>query len=88
MKNTIGAFAEKKMKWALEILKSGHNDYSIDEINELNYIIDSIGEPIIKEQFEYLFNIKFGNDEVADLKKTIIDLKKQLKKEEDDSDKN
>ena len=74
MQNTIGNFAEEKMKSALEILKTKHNDYSQEKVNELKYIIDSIGEPIIKEQFEYLFNKKFGYDEVSELKKRIIEL--------------
>lgn len=89
MENTIGKFAEIKMKEGLKILKSKHTDYSDDKINELIYIIDSIGEPIIKEQFEYLYKIKFqNNDEVFNLKRRIVELEKQLKKESDDTDKN
>jgi len=80
MENTIGKFAEEKMKVALEMLKANHNDYSHEKINELKYIIDSIGEPIIKEQFEYLYDKKFGNDEVTTLKNVIIDLQNQLKR--------
>ncbi|TDW51576.1 putative AbiEii toxin of type IV toxin-antitoxin system [Flavobacterium sp. 270] len=74
MENTIGNFAEEKMKSALDMLKTKHNDYSKEKINELKYIIDSIGEPMIKEQFEYLFNKKFGYDEISELKKRIIEL--------------
>ncbi|MES2573802.1 MAG: AAA family ATPase [Bacteroidota bacterium] len=80
MENTIGKFAEEKMKVALEMLKANHNDYSHEKINELKYIIDSIGEPIIKEQFEYLYDKKFGNDEITTLKNVIIDLQNQLKR--------
>jgi energy-coupling factor transporter ATP-binding protein EcfA2 len=80
MENTIGKFAEEKMKGALEILKTSKNDYSKEKIEELKYIIDSIGEPIIKEQFEYLYDKKFGNDEITTLKNVIIDLQNQLKR--------
>jgi hypothetical protein len=85
MENTIGDFAEEKMKWALEILKTNHNDYSEDKIYELKYIIDSIGEPMIKEQFEYLYKKKFINDDIAILKKRIIELENQINKDSDDS---
>jgi predicted ATPase len=88
MENTIGAFAEAKMKRALDILKTNHNDYSEEEIYELKYIIDSIGEPLIKEQFDHLYYKKFKNDEVSTLRKRIIELEDQIKRGEDDSDKN
>jgi energy-coupling factor transporter ATP-binding protein EcfA2 len=80
MENTIGSFAEAKMKEALEMLKTNHNDYSRENIQELKYVIDCIGEPIIKEQFDYLYNKKFGNDEITLLKDVILDLQNQLKR--------
>jgi predicted ATPase len=88
MENTIGEFAHNKMKLALENLTK--KDYQIDDKlkSELRFTIDSIGEPLLKEQFDYLYNQKFGNDETQVLKQRIIDLENQIKKTEDDNTKN
>lgn len=88
MDNTIGKFAELKLKEGLELLTSNGNDYSSQKISELEYLIKSIGEPLIKEQFEYLYQKKLGNDEVTILRNKIIQLENQLQQKRDDSDKN
>lgn len=85
MKNTIGLFSEDKMKWVLEILKSNHKDYSQETIIELKYIMNNIGEPIIKDQFEYLYNLKFNDDEKNILKRRIIELEDKIERMGNDS---
>lgn len=80
MDNTIGKFAEKKMKWALQILdpKSEKKISDFDQ-KRLKQTIDMIGEPMIREQLEYLYRNKFKDDELGILRNRIRDLEEQLK---------
>lgn len=80
MENTIGKHAERKMKEALLKLKEG----SQTDKHDLRQIIDLIGEPIIKEQFEYLYQNKYGDNEIESLKKRVKDLQEELNKKEND----
>ena len=80
MENTIGEFAREKIKWALEKLDPKiQSEISDSEKAEINYIISLIGEPIIKDQMEYLFRMRFENDEVELLKQQVKELQDQLK---------
>lgn len=86
MDNTMGKFSENKIKEIIKILTSDHSHYNDKMLNETQFIIDSIGEPIIKEQLEYLFNDKFGNNnELSILRKRIVELEKQLNRDSNDT---
>lgn len=85
MQNTIGSFAEEKMRWALRILKSGHSDYPREVKDEILYLVASIGEPVVRQQFEILYDKAFGNNEIDALQQRIRELEGQLRKREDDT---
>ncbi|EHQ04022.1 hypothetical protein [Gillisia limnaea] len=80
MDNTMGKFAEEKMKWALKILDP-KAEKAISDIDRerLEQTIDMVGEPMIREQLEYLYREKFGQDEVGFLTNRIKQLEKQIK---------
>lgn len=82
MNNTIGEFAEMKMKKVLKVLTSEER-YDEKEKNDVRQTIELIGEPLIKQELEYLFNKKFGNQEVEILKNRILDLENKLKNRND-----
>lgn len=88
MENTIGEFSYEKMKSVLDTLSNDKVDINEERKAEFRFIIDNIGEPLIKEQLEYLYNLKFGSDEVRELKRRIIELENQLNNKEDDNIKN
>ena len=89
MDNTMGKFAETKMKKVLETL-SDNNQESFFEANkfQLRQTIEMIGEPMIREQLENLYRTKFDQDELGVLKSRIKDLEEELKKNKIDSSKN
>lgn len=82
MDSTIGEFAEEKVKWVLKMLKEDQGCQTEELLDEMKFIINSIGEPLIQEQLSYLFNKKFNkkDDELRVLRKRIIELENQLKK--------
>ncbi|WP_428740883.1 hypothetical protein [Tenacibaculum sp.] len=82
MKNTIGAFSEEKMTWALSQIK----ERNVSHKKEIKQIINLIGEPMIKQQLETLFEKVFEINEVEELKNQIKILQNKLK-ERDDSNK-
>ena len=78
MGNTVGKFAEIKMTYILEQLQKGNRE----KMNEIYQTIEMIGEPMIKEQFEHLYQEKFGDNEVGLLKKRIEELEEKLNQKE------
>lgn len=81
MENTMGAYAEEKMKKALaDLTDETKTKFSYEEKEDLSNLINCIGEPIIKDQFDYLYNKKFGKDELSILRQRIIKLENQIKK--------
>ncbi len=90
--NTIGEFATRKIKQVIKDL----NEKSCDEImsiagrkEEIQYIINNIGEPIIKRKLSQLYQEKFPEQldeyklEIERLKGKINFLEKQLKETTD-----
>ncbi|MDC8005386.1 hypothetical protein POV27_15085 [Aureisphaera galaxeae] len=71
---TIGAFAKDKI---MEVIDHLSSDAELDEktLEEVNYIIDNIGEPLIKAQLEKLKHRRDDNLEIVRLKKEIEELK-------------
>lgn len=90
---TIGEFAKGKIEWALNMLDNDGSEklaktfseefISDKDLEQLNYIIDSIGEPLIKMQLESMRDKRFKSTEVNELKKKIEDLEEQLRKQND-----
>ncbi|CAM4349564.1 ATPase AAA-type core domain-containing protein [Zobellia roscoffensis] len=74
MSNTVGKFAEIKMTYILEQLQKGNQEKK----DEIYQTIMMIGEPMIREQFEHLYEEKFGDNEVDVLKKRVEELEEKL----------
>ncbi|WP_299317306.1 AAA family ATPase [uncultured Maribacter sp.] len=83
---TIGEFAKKKIKWVVEILDANDAQLSSEVLKEVNYIIDSVGEPLIKQQLEILRNNILNEDKVSTLERQVRELKNEIRKR-DDNDK-
>jgi predicted ATP-binding protein involved in virulence len=73
MDNTLGKFAEDKIRWAMKSL-SPDTEIIQETKEEIRYIIDRIGEPIMKEQLEHMFKVKFEGDEMEILRARIREL--------------
>lgn len=89
MDNTIGEFANQRIKFIIKFLTEEINEptSNIDEIkNEIIYIINNIGEPIIKSKLKEMYRKKFPKNpeeyelEIQLLQDEQIKLKKQLNK--------
>jgi len=85
LKSTLGEFAENKLKGVLKTLSENAKDISAERKTEIKFIIDSVGEPIIKQQFEYLYNKVFGNDELEFLRQRVRDLENKINTTADDT---
>ncbi|PCD05709.1 hypothetical protein CMV16_22010 [Peribacillus simplex] len=72
MESTIGEFSARKIEEIIKILKTGNTeeyDYSLQEINN---IIQTVGEPIIRNKLQTMYSKKFGeNIEQAEINKLI-----------------
>lgn len=79
---TIGEFAKKKIKWAVEVLKGERHQMNPEILNEVDYIIANLGEPIIKQQLEIMRNNFVNQDKVSALEKRVQELEDELRKNE------
>ncbi|GAB5473849.1 MAG: hypothetical protein Mars2KO_19480 [Maribacter sp.] len=82
---TIGEFAKKKIELAVEVLNSENPHLSSEMLKEVNYIIDSVGEPLIKQQLEILRSNALNDDKVSTLEKRIQELEDELDKSNDNN---
>lgn len=81
MTSTIGEFAKYKINKAISLLNNT-GDLSITEKEEIEYIISIIGEPLIKNKLEILFENVFHKE------KTIQKLKARIMELENDDTNN
>ncbi|RFU67477.1 hypothetical protein D0469_14580 [Peribacillus saganii] len=74
MKSTIGEFAKYKINRTISLLKNP-NDLSLNEKEEIDYIISIIGEPLIKHKLKLMSENVFHKEEtIQKLKDRIMEL--------------
>lgn len=77
MKSTIGEFAYKKIKDVVKDLTEKSKDELLnDRVEEIQYIIKNIGEPLIKRKLQNMFNSLFPEG-IEDYKRKIEELEKE-----------
>lgn len=69
-KGSIGEFAKKKIKDVIEYNKSSR----ADKRDEIEYIIDNIGEPFVQEKLRQDFKQKCENNNSFEMKKVIQEI--------------
>lgn len=74
----IGDFAKKKINKAIELINKENN--TTEEIAQIKNIIKIIGEPVIKQKLNQLFEDKFGFSIDIDIKQEIEYLERRLSK--------
>lgn len=83
MDSTIGEFANKKIKDVAKDLNGDINGVSKDRKEEISYIINNIGEPVIKRKLEDMYNKKFEhteiNNKIEELSKKVKELEEIIK---------
>lgn len=80
LESTFGEFARNKIQWAIKMIEENKfKDLDIKIQNEINYVIDSIGDSLIKNKIQSMINDQKSNEE------KIIELEEQLKKLKGDS---
>lgn len=85
MNGTIGEFATQQIEWCIKELDKGMKNIRQESIEKIDFIIDSIGEPLIKMQLEKLRNKSQDASEVTQLRKRLEELENQIKNRKDDS---
>jgi len=75
----IGDFAKSQIKRVLCFLDN-KCDQSPCTQTEIKQVIEMIGEPLIRDRLLSMFNVKFGVDEVEQLKVRIKELESQVNK--------
>ncbi|GMN07481.1 hypothetical protein MTsPCn5_28700 [Croceitalea sp. MTPC5] len=84
---TIGEFAKNKIKFALDVLKGEIQQHTPETLEEVDYIIEGLGEPIIKQQLEIMRNNFSNRDKLSALEKKVQELEEKLRNESpDDND--
>ncbi len=82
---TIGEFAKEKIEWVLkELDKEG--SIKDDKLIDIDFIIDNIGEPLIKMQLESLRSKKVNETEVEVLRNRVKELENQSEERSNDKD--
>ncbi|MCD3276630.1 AAA family ATPase [Clostridium botulinum] len=80
MENTIGEFANEKIKSVAKDLSGNVNKISEGRKREIIYIIENIGEPIIKKKLQDIYNKKFESihttNKIQELSNKIKELEK------------
>ena len=83
MENTIGEFANQKIKTVAKDLSEDTASISEDRKKEIKYIIDTIGEPIIKRKLKDMYNKKIEhfeiNNRIEELSNKVKELEKIIK---------
>lgn len=80
---TIGEFAKEKIEWVIKTLDNVEIQLSNGDLDKMNYIINSIGEPLIKMQLESMREQKLNSSEISVMRKRIQDLEKQINRRND-----
>nr|WP_286675190.1 AAA family ATPase [Clostridium sp. CMCC3677] len=83
MDSTIGEFANKRIKDVAKDLSGDIKKVSEDRKKEISYIINNIGEPVIKRKLEDMYSKKFEhteiNNKIEELSKKVRELEKIIK---------
>ncbi|RGN00745.1 AAA family ATPase [Fusobacterium mortiferum] len=85
LESCFGEFSRKKIKKVIDLLDKENGKYNIEEIEkniiEIEFIIDSIGEPLIKNRLDKMYNDykEFKNIENSKDNNEEIDFKKYIK---------
>ena len=85
MAGTMGEFASNQIKWVIKELEKGIENIPEHSIEKIDFIIDSVGEPIIKMQLEKLRHESQNLTEVNQLRKRIEELENRIEKGDNDS---
>jgi predicted ATPase len=80
---TIGEFAKEKIEWVIETLDNKDIVLTKEVIIKVDYIINAIGEPLIKMQLESMLEQRLNLSEVSVMRKRIEDLENQISKQND-----
>ncbi|CAM4414206.1 AAA family ATPase [Zobellia nedashkovskayae] len=84
MKNgTIGEFAKEKIERVINKLDNVEVRLSDEDLIEINYVIDTLGEPLIKMQLESMREQRLNLSEVSLMRKRIEDLENQINSQND-----
>lgn len=73
MTSTIGEYATTQIKEVIAGLNSPQIDISSKDIEKWQYIIDSIGEPIVKNKLQRLFDDRFSEENFVESRPRKID---------------
>jgi Predicted ATP-binding protein involved in virulence len=80
MDSTIGEFSNKRIKDVVKDLSRDINKLSEDRKKEIRFIINNIGEPVIKRKLEDMYNNKVEhteiNNKIEELSKKVKELEK------------
>ena len=85
LESCFGEFSRKKIKKVIDLLDKENGKYNIEEIEkniiEIEFIIDSIGEPLIKNRLDKMYNDYKEFKNIENLKDNIeeINFKKYIK---------
>ncbi|MBY6838218.1 AAA family ATPase [Clostridium botulinum] len=83
MDSTIGEFANKRIKDVAKDLSGDIKKVSKDRKKEIRYIINNIGEPVIKRKLEDMYSKKFEhteiNNKIEELSNKVRELEKIIK---------
>lgn len=83
MNSTIGEFANKRIKNVARDLSGDINKVPEDRKKEIKYIVNNIGEPVIKRKLEDMYNNKIEhteiNNKIEELSKKVEELEKIIK---------
>ena len=72
MESTIGEFSARKIEQIIKILMAGNTEEHNYSLQDINNVIQTIGEPIIRNKLQSLYSKKFGeNIEQAEINKLI-----------------
>ncbi|WP_150452108.1 AAA family ATPase [Arenibacter lacus] len=82
---TIGEFAKKKIEWVIEVLNGNASILDPEVLKEVDFIINNVGEPIIKQQLEILRNNVLNKDKITALENQVQELKDELRKRNDNN---
>tara|TARA_R110000764_G_scaffold238954_2_gene337086 strand:- start:33949 stop:35892 length:1944 start_codon:yes stop_codon:yes gene_type:complete len=82
---TIGEFAKKKIEWVVKVLESKNSQLNTETLKEVDYIIESVGEPLIKQQLEMMRSNVLDRDKISSLEKQVQELKDELRKRNDNN---
>jgi hypothetical protein len=83
MESTFGEFSRNKIKKIVKKIQDKNDRLEENEIEEINFVIDSIGEPLVADKLRKMLKKKIDNDngnEMERYKKKIEELELELER--------